>query len=55
MVAAMPAVAVAALALIDRGAFTALVTSPVGLAATLLSALLTAAGLVLVRRMAAVA
>jgi tight adherence protein B len=55
MVAAMPVVAVGGLAVIDRAAFAALVASPVGVAAVLVSGGLTAAGLVIVRRMAAVA
>ncbi|HEX2589400.1 MAG TPA: type II secretion system F family protein [Gaiellales bacterium] len=55
MVAAMPAVAVCALAVLDRSAFSALVGSPLGLAALAVSAVLTLLGLSLVRRLAAVA
>jgi tight adherence protein B len=54
MVAAMPVVAVGGLAIIDRAAFVALAGSPLGLAAMLASAGLTAAGLLLVRRIASV-
>jgi tight adherence protein B len=55
MVAAMPVVAVAGLGMIDSGAFAALVSSPVGLAALAGSAVLTVAGLAMVRRIGAVA
>jgi tight adherence protein B len=54
MVSAMPLVAVAALALIDRAAFTALVESPLGLGALAVSAVLTTAGLWAVHHLAAV-
>jgi tight adherence protein B len=55
MVSAMPLVAVAGLAVLDRSAFSALVRSPVGLAALALSGAMAMAGLWLVRRLAAVA
>lgn len=55
MVSAMPGFAVCALAVIDRSAFSALIGSPLGLAALAASAVLTASGLTLVRRLAAVA
>ena len=54
MVSAMPLVAVAGLALLDAPAFSALVGSPIGVAALAVSASLAAAGLWLVRRLAAV-
>ena len=54
-VAALPAAAVLMLALVDGSAFAALVRSPLGLAALLASALLTAVGLAMVRRLATVA
>jgi tight adherence protein B len=55
MVAAMPVVAVGGLGVIDSAAFAALVSSPIGLAALAGSGVLTAAGLAMVRRIAAVA
>ncbi len=54
MVSGMPAVAVLALALLDRDAFSALVASPIGLAALAGSAAMSLCGLWLVRRLAAV-
>jgi tight adherence protein B len=53
-VAALPAAAALLLALVDRPALTALVSSPIGLAALAGSALLSATGLALIRRLAAV-
>jgi tight adherence protein B len=55
MVAAMPMVAVAGLGVIDSGAFAALVSSAIGLAALAGSGVLTAIGLAMVGRIAAVA
>jgi len=55
MVAAMPPLAVGGLWLIDRPALMALLSSPIGLAALAASAGLTAAGLALIGRIAAVA
>lgn len=55
MVSAMPLVALVALAAVDASALSALVRSPVGISALAASGALTAAGLWLVRRLAAVA
>ena len=55
MVAAMPALAVAALGLIDRSALAGLVESPIGLASLGLSGVLTLLGMVLIGRIASVA
>ena len=55
MVSGMPVAAVCGLALVDRSAFSALIGSPLGVAAMAVSAGLATSGLWLVRRLAAVA
>jgi tight adherence protein B len=54
MVASMPPFALAGLALVDSAAFSALLHSPIGLAAVLTSAALTAAGLLAISKLASV-
>jgi tight adherence protein B len=54
MVASMPPIALVGLALVDSAAFSALLQSPIGLAAVVASAALTVTGLVAISKLAAV-